>query len=230
MNVIIVAKFLKAPKKIMLRDPRTIGACSAALLLLLGLGAFGGFLISGADTRALQEIQVLRTQITEQQDDLDAARGEAQRELNAMSVKLAELQAQSNRLNALGVRLTRIGRLEDGEFNFDEVPAVARPPSSASARQGRDARPTAAGGLRRGCARRRRVLGMRHFDVQLIGGMVLHQGKIAEMRTGEGKTLVATLPCLSERAPGKGVHVVTVNDYLAKRDADWMGRSTTSSA
>ncbi|MCI1728508.1 MAG: peptidoglycan DD-metalloendopeptidase family protein [Chiayiivirga sp.] len=127
MNVIIVAKFLKAPKKIMLRDPRTIGACSAALLLLLGLGAFGGFLISGADTRALQEIQVLRTQITEQQDDLDAARGEAQRELNAMSVKLAELQAQSNRLNALGVRLTRIGRLEDGEFNFDEVPAVGGP-------------------------------------------------------------------------------------------------------
>jgi murein DD-endopeptidase MepM/ murein hydrolase activator NlpD len=127
MNVIIVAKFLKAPKKIMLRDPRTIGACSAALLLLLGLGAFGGFLISGADSRALEEIQVLRTQITEQQDDLDAARGEAQRELNAMSVKLAELQAQSNRLNALGVRLTRIGRLEDGEFNFDERrPSAAR--------------------------------------------------------------------------------------------------------
>ncbi len=70
----------------------------------------------------------------------------------------------------------------------------------------------------------RRVLGMRHFDVQLIGGMVLHSGKIAEMRTGEGKTLVATLACYLNALPGKGVHVVTVNDYLAKRDAEWMSR------
>jgi preprotein translocase subunit SecA len=70
----------------------------------------------------------------------------------------------------------------------------------------------------------RRVLGMRHYDVQLIGGMVLHAGKIAEMRTGEGKTLVATLPVYLNALNGKGVHVVTVNDYLAKRDAEWMGR------
>ncbi|MBI3525808.1 MAG: preprotein translocase subunit SecA [Betaproteobacteria bacterium] len=70
----------------------------------------------------------------------------------------------------------------------------------------------------------RRVLGMRHFDVQMIGGMVLHAGKIAEMRTGEGKTLVATLPAYLNAMSGKGVHVVTVNDYLARRDADWMGR------
>ena len=70
----------------------------------------------------------------------------------------------------------------------------------------------------------RRSLGMRHYDVQLIGGMVLHQGKIAEMRTGEGKTLVATLPVYLNALAGKGVHVVTVNDYLARRDADWMGR------
>jgi preprotein translocase subunit SecA len=70
----------------------------------------------------------------------------------------------------------------------------------------------------------RRVLGMRHYDVQLIGGMVLHQGKIAEMRTGEGKTLVATLPVYLNALPGKGAHVVTVNDYLARRDADWMGQ------
>ena len=70
----------------------------------------------------------------------------------------------------------------------------------------------------------RRVLNMRHFDVQLIGGMVLHSGKIAEMRTGEGKTLVATLPVYLNALEGKGVHVVTVNDYLAKRDAEWMGR------
>jgi preprotein translocase subunit SecA len=70
----------------------------------------------------------------------------------------------------------------------------------------------------------RRVLNMRHFDVQLIGGTVLHRGRIAEMRTGEGKTLVATLPCYLNALEGKGVHVVTVNDYLAKRDAEWMGR------
>ncbi|MDE2422783.1 MAG: preprotein translocase subunit SecA [Betaproteobacteria bacterium] len=70
----------------------------------------------------------------------------------------------------------------------------------------------------------KRVLGMRHFDVQLIGGMVLHEGKISEMRTGEGKTLVSTLPAYLNALSGKGVHVVTVNDYLAKRDAQWMGR------
>jgi len=70
----------------------------------------------------------------------------------------------------------------------------------------------------------RRVLNMRHFDVQLIGGMVLHQGKIAEMKTGEGKTLVATLPVYLNALAGRGVHVVTVNDYLAKRDAEWMGK------
>jgi preprotein translocase subunit SecA len=69
----------------------------------------------------------------------------------------------------------------------------------------------------------RRTLKMRHFDVQLIGGMALHQGKIAEMRTGEGKTLVATLPAYLNALPGEGVHVVTVNEYLAQRDADWMG-------
>ncbi|VAW91827.1 Protein translocase subunit SecA [hydrothermal vent metagenome] len=69
-----------------------------------------------------------------------------------------------------------------------------------------------------------RALGMRHFDVQLIGGMVLHEGKISEMRTGEGKTLMATLPVYLNAIAGKGVHVVTVNDYLAKRDAEWMGK------
>src|SRR3954471_14345798 len=70
----------------------------------------------------------------------------------------------------------------------------------------------------------KRILRMRHYDVQLIGGMVLHRGSIAEMRTGEGKTLVATLPCYLNALEGKGVHVVTVNDYLAKRDAEWMGK------
>jgi len=70
----------------------------------------------------------------------------------------------------------------------------------------------------------RRVLNMRHFDVQMIGGMVLHQGRIAEMKTGEGKTLVATLPVYLNALSGRGVHVVTVNDYLAKRDSEWMGK------
>ncbi len=70
----------------------------------------------------------------------------------------------------------------------------------------------------------RRSLGMRHFDVQLVGGMVLHNGKIAEMRTGEGKTLMATLPSYLNAISGKGVHIVTVNDYLAQRDSEWMGR------
>src|SRR3954462_15829421 len=70
----------------------------------------------------------------------------------------------------------------------------------------------------------KRTLRMRHFDVQLIGGMVLHDGKIAEMKTGEGKTLVATLPAYLNSLTSKGVHIVTVNDYLASRDAEWMGR------
>src|SRR5437588_12883587 len=70
----------------------------------------------------------------------------------------------------------------------------------------------------------KRTTGMRHFDVQMIGGLVLHQGKISEMRTGEGKTLVATLPAYLNALTGRGVHVITVNDYLASRDAEWMGQ------
>ena len=69
-----------------------------------------------------------------------------------------------------------------------------------------------------------RVLGMKHFPVQVIGGIVLHQGRIAEMKTGEGKTLVSTLPAYLNALTGKGVHIVTVNDYLAKRDSEWMGK------
>ena len=69
-----------------------------------------------------------------------------------------------------------------------------------------------------------RVLGMKHFPVQIVGGIVLHQGRIAEMKTGEGKTLVATLPAYLNALTGKGVHIVTVNDYLAKRDSEWMGK------
>ena len=69
-----------------------------------------------------------------------------------------------------------------------------------------------------------RVLGMKHFPVQIVGGIVLHQGRIAEMKTGEGKTLVATLPAYLNALTGEGVHIVTVNDYLAKRDSEWMGK------
>ena len=76
----------------------------------------------------------------------------------------------------------------------------------------------------------RRTLNMRHFDVQLVGGMVLHGGKIAEMKTGEGKTLVATLPAALNALAGRGVHVITVNDYLARRDSEWMGQISASSA
>ena len=70
----------------------------------------------------------------------------------------------------------------------------------------------------------KRTIGLRHFRVQLIGGVILHQGRITEMRTGEGKTLVSTLPAYLNALEGKGVHIVTVNDYLAKRDAEWMGQ------
>ena len=81
----------------------------------------------------------------------------------------------------------------------------------------------------REAASRPNVLNMKHFPVQLMGGIVMHQGRIAEMRTGEGKTLVATLPAYLNALEGKGVHVVTVNDYLAQRDSDWMGDILSSS-
>ena len=95
----------------------------------------------------------------------------------------------------------------------------------AEARQRRHARRHPRGGLRhRARGRRGASLGMRHYDVQLIGGMVLHRGAIAEMKTGEGKTLVATAPLYLNALEGRGVHLITVNDYLATRDAEWMGR------
>ena len=93
-------------------------------------------------------------------------------------------------------------RLEDGESLDDLLPEAFAAVREAS----------------------RRTIGKRHFDVQLQGGAALHQGNVAEMKTGEGKTLVATLPSYLNALTGKGVHVVTVNDYLARRDAEWMGR------
>lgn len=129
--------------------------------------------------------------------------------------KVKALRKQVDKINALEASLTGLSdaslsaktqefkdRLANGETLEDILPEAFAVVREAS----------------------RRVLGMRHFDVQLIGGMVLHQGKIAEMRTGEGKTLVATLPTYLNALTGKGVHVITVNDYLAKRDSEWMGK------
>lgn len=129
--------------------------------------------------------------------------------------KVKALRKQVDKINALEASLTGLSdaslsaktqefkdRLANGETLEDILPEAFAVVREAS----------------------RRVLGMRHFDVQLIGGMVLYQGKIAEMRTGEGKTLVATLPTYLNALTGKGVHVITVNDYLAKRDSEWMGK------
>lgn len=131
MNVIIVAKFLKAPKKFALRDPGTIAALSAALLLVLGLGASLGYLgssLSGNNTwAAVKELEQLRSTIERQELEVVQARGQAERELDAIAIRMGELQAQANRLNALGERLTRIGKLDDGEFDFTLSPGVGGP-------------------------------------------------------------------------------------------------------
>ncbi len=118
--------------------------------------------------------------------------------INALEPELAQLSDADLRARTDSMK----GRLASGA-NLDEV----LPEAFAVVREGG-----------------KRALGMRHFDVQLVGGMALHYGKIAEMRTGEGKTLVATLPAYLNALAGKGVHVVTVNDYLARRDAEWMGK------
>ncbi len=129
---------------------------------------------------------------------------------------LRRLRPQVQRVNALEDQMRQ---LEDADF-----PARIAQYKTAVQDQGQDldALLPEVFALVREAARR--VLGMRHYDVQLVGGMVLHKGKIAEMKTGEGKTLVATLPVVLNALTGKGVHVVTVNDYLARRDAQWMGK------
>ena len=122
-------------------------------------------------------------------------------------------------------RVPAINALEDGMNALsDEALAAKTPEFRARLADGAtldDLLPEAFAVVREAS---RRTLGQRHFDVQLVGGMVLHDGKISEMKTGEGKTLVATLPVYLNALAGKGVHVVTVNDYLARRDADWMGQ------
>jgi preprotein translocase subunit SecA len=124
--------------------------------------------------------------------------GQAVRQINALEPAISVLSDEA--LQAKTAELK--GRVANGEALDDVLPEAFAVVREAG----------------------KRTLGMRHFDMQLIGGIALHNGKIAEMRTGEGKTLVATLPAYLNALTGKGVHIVTVNDYLAQRDADWMGR------
>jgi len=124
MNVIIVSKYLKAPAKLCLAQPRTAAVFGAALALVVAVGFGMGFMARGANGAALAEIDKLRTHLAAQETELAEARDAAQVEINALAARLAELQAQSNRLNALGERLTRIGKLEDGEFDFETPPPL----------------------------------------------------------------------------------------------------------
>ncbi|MDB5422797.1 MAG: secA [Phenylobacterium sp.] len=130
------------------------------------------------------------------------------RKVKAMAARVAKITALEPAMHALSDEQLRAkteefrGRLAKGatiDDLLEEAFAVVREASS-------------------------RTLGQRHYDVQLVGGMILHQGGIAEMRTGEGKTLVATAPVYLNALAGKGVHLITVNDYLAQRDAEWMGQ------
>ncbi len=122
MNVIIAAKFLRSPKKLAFDDPKVAGTALGAIALVLALAFGTGYLARGANGAALEEIARLQAEMAEQQVALDLAREDAQREVNAIAARVGELQAQANRLNALGDRLTRVGKLKDGEFNFSELP------------------------------------------------------------------------------------------------------------
>ncbi len=132
---------------------------------------------------------------------------------------------QVKTLKRLKKRVTTINALEDKYKKFTDKELAQQTDVLKKRLDGKDTLDTIlpdAFALVREASRR--VLGMRHFDVQLIGGMVLHEGKVAEMKTGEGKTLVATLPMYLNAITGKGAHLVTVNDYLVQRDAGWMGQ------
>jgi len=133
--------------------------------------------------------------------------------------------ANDRRLKPLWRRVEKINGLEDELSSLDDAALAAK---TVEYRQRFNDGETLDQLLEEAFATVReaakRALGQRHYDVQLVGGMVLHQGDISEMKTGEGKTLVATLPVYLNAITGRGVHVITVNDYLASRDAEWMGR------
>src|SRR5262249_4068513 len=156
-------------------------------------------LLQSSDILPFSMIQTLLAKVigTQNERDLKKLRPMVE-EINALEPALTPLSDEAIRAKTAFLR----GRLAEGA-TLDEL----LPEAFAVVRE--------AG---------RRVLNMRHFDVQLIGGAVLHKGRIAEMKTGEGKTLVATLPAYLNALEGKGVHVVTVNDYLARRDSEWMGK------
>lgn len=129
-NVIIVAKFLRAPKKLAFDDPKITGMVVAGVIAFIAMVFFAGFLARGASGAALAEVNQLKAELQQQQASLALAREDAQREVNAVAARVGELQAQANRLNALGERLTRAGKLGDGEFNFTELPGVGGPESA----------------------------------------------------------------------------------------------------
>jgi murein DD-endopeptidase MepM/ murein hydrolase activator NlpD len=131
MNLIIVSKFLKSPKQVSLRHPGTISIVGIAMLAVASLGGLAGFWLHGATDRTLAEVTALRDSVEQQQLELAVAREGVGRELNALALKLGELQAQSNRMNALGERLTRIGQIDDGEFDFSALPALGGPDGSS---------------------------------------------------------------------------------------------------
>ncbi len=139
-----------------------------------------------------------------------------EREIKRLRPDVDEINRLETRdLGAERRRAARPDRRMEGEYQRDR-----RARASATRRCWKSCRRSSPSCARPPSGR----IGQRHFDVQMIGGMVLHQGRIAEMKTGEGKTLVATLPAVLNALAGRGVHVVTVNDYLARRDAEWMGR------
>jgi murein DD-endopeptidase MepM/ murein hydrolase activator NlpD len=124
MNVIIVSKFLRSPKKLSFADPKVAAGTAGVLVAMLAIAFGTGFAARGANGAANAEIAQLKQQLGAQQGELKTARDDAQREINAVAARVGELQAQANRLNALGERLTHDGKLSDGEFNFDHQPGM----------------------------------------------------------------------------------------------------------
>ena len=130
----------------------------------------------------------------------------------------AELDKTKNLISAINSKESSIKSLSDGEFK-EKTLNLKRSVQEGNSLD--NVIPESFALVREAA---KRTLGERHYDVQLAGGIILHQGKIAEMKTGEGKTLVSTLPAYLNSLTGQGVHIVTVNDYLAKRDSEWMGK------